>query len=195
MAGTVAVATPSPSVRPNRQIRESQKLEIIYAAMTRAGQLGIGHAPSEAQYKHAKFHLDALLQEEYSDSPSQLAMELAARLLPIYPIERKRPIERSRQVFMRGDLVHCAGDFPSNMEHFEGRGEVAIVAGSYVDRYGGCVCEREGDRCHAHRSYSLVFPTINGKLYNSTISWYDEHLLTLLEPRNLERLDILDGPK
>lgn len=88
-----------------------------------------------------------------------------------------------KQTFVRGDLVKVSDVFPDDMSHFRGRGELAIVVGSYADQYG------EASR----ETYTLSFPVLEGKHYNGTISWYDPDLLTMVEPRNMERLDFLDG--
>lgn len=88
-----------------------------------------------------------------------------------------------KQKFVRGDLVKVADVFPQNMSHFQGRGDLAIVAGSHADQYGSSI----------RHEYSLFFPPLEGNSYNGKASWYSEDLLAMVEPRNMERLDILDG--
>lgn len=73
----------------------------------------------------------------------------------------------SEQKFHRGNLVLVSKIFPSYMSHFTGRGEEAIVVGSYKDLYGKDSLKKP--------HYSLLF--LNG----NQISWYEESLLTLLE--------------
>ncbi len=94
-------------------------------------------------------------------------------------------LDRSKQKFLRGDTVKLRDDFPSEMAHFEGRGEQAIVVGSYADRYPSI---NDTNR----RIFTLFFPTIEGRPYNGSTSWYDEELLTLVSPVSKEQLDILD---
>lgn len=74
------------------------------------------------------------------------------------------------QIFHRGDRVRVAAQFPESMSHFDGRGEEAIVMGSYHDQYGG----RADGGANGH-TYTLLF------LSGAEISWYDEALLTAID--------------
>lgn len=70
-----------------------------------------------------------------------------------------------KQKFQFGDLVEVASDLGNSMSHFPGKGETAIVMGSYRDKYGG-------DNTN---SYTLFF------LEYGEVSWYYASQLTLIQ--------------
>lgn len=80
-------------------------------------------------------------------------------------------MSNKKQLFQKYDLVRIAKDLGPYMQHFTGDCN-AIVMGSYNDQFGG------GDV----DSYTLY---LEGQ---GTVSWYETHQLTLIEP---QRRDIL----
>jgi hypothetical protein len=68
------------------------------------------------------------------------------------------------QKFKRGDVVRIADDLGPSMDHFDGKGEAAVVMGSYADEYGG----------ENTSSYTLMLEDGN------EVSWYEEHQLTFI---------------
>jgi hypothetical protein len=117
---------------------------------------------------------------------------LVASAVPVAPPAPPAPLVSRRQTFLRGDLVRVNGD-PRTRSLLGSEGELAIVVGSYADQFGdhwSCGYEGLCKDPQQHEVYTLRFPKIR------TVSWFDAKDLTLVEPRNLERLDILDraGP-
>ncbi len=93
----------------------------------------------------------------------------------------------SPQKFIRGDKVKLPEKFPLDMQHFEGTGETAIVIGSFQDLHGNGIS-------FSAPSYGLYFPVLGGKVSGEDIYWYPEYMLTMVSPRNIDQLDILDDP-
>lgn len=93
------------------------------------------------------------------------------------------PKREGHQKFLRGDLVRLSTEFPKNMAHFGGRGKMAVVVGPYTDQYGYCTHTEDCRHCS---TYTLLFED------EGRVSWYGEGLLTMVSPRNMERLDLLD---
>lgn len=58
------------------------------------------------------------------------------------------------QQFKRGDVVRIAEDLGQSMSHFGGKGETAVVMGSYRDQYGG----NDRDETQQQRWRSSPFP-------------------------------------
>ena len=78
----------------------------------------------------------------------------------------KKQIQKYHQKFHFHDLVRVAKDLGPMMSHFPGKGEFAIVCGSYYDQYGGGQSNK--------KQFTLLFKE------SGRVSWYKEHQLTLV---------------
>lgn len=94
-------------------------------------------------------------------------MRLAESLLPSTHCIFRCSMAKKKQKFQLGDIVRVAKDLGPQMTHFSGKGEMALVIGSYSDQYGG----EDVD------SYTLYFQR------GGECSWYLEHQLSLIEKR------------
>ena len=79
--------------------------------------------------------------------------------------------EMGKQKFEKFDLVRVDDELPPFQAFYSGRGEEAIVIGSYEDQYGSESGEHE---------YTLLFSCGN------KISWYGEGSLTLVKENDRE---------
>ncbi len=78
------------------------------------------------------------------------------------------PEKSLKQKFHKGDVVRIAKDLGSSMSHFPGAGQLAVVVGSYNDKY-----PRMGSS-----NYTDYILDIPGR---GETSWYHESQLTLVE--------------
>lgn len=92
----------------------------------------------------------------------------------------------SNQKYPRGTRVRVAEDLGPSMSHFEGKGEEAIVEYTYAQEYGWMGGTKD------YTSYSLVLLNEMGLPYNS-VSWYEEHQLTLIGIDIPEGLAIIEA--
>lgn len=91
--------------------------------------------------------------------------------------------EMGKQKFEKFDLVRVDDELPPFQAFYSGRGEEAIVIGSYEDQYGSESGEHE---------YTLLFSCGN------KISWYSEGSLTLVKENDREsyhKFKNTKGPK
>lgn len=97
------------------------------------------------------------------------ALQRAAVELELIPQVTGANVSARSQKFLTGDLVRLDSNL-GGMSHFPGAGGLAIVEYSYADKY------QRG----SNELYRLRFADGN------TVSWYNEHQLTLVEPARFD---------
>lgn len=97
------------------------------------------------------------------------ALQRAAVELELIPQVTGANVSARSQKFLTGDLVRLDSN-SGGMSHFPDAGGLAIVEYSYFDKY----------QHSSNELYCLRFADGN------TVSWYNEHQLTLVEPARFD---------